>query len=148
MGPWHDQMVRCQRCQVLHKKCDGDGISNCSRCTKQGIKCKYVCKRKTGPRQGWVNKLKKAVQNLQNGAPLEAGVLAQIVKPISPSDISLCLQNFFLNSNSLIPIVSHANEEMFQRYVQTPTSSPEAAGARSALYNSVVSFSVLLMIPL
>ena len=38
--------------------------------------------------------------------------------------------------------------QMFQRYVQTPTSSPEAAGARSALYNGVVSFSILLMIPL
>ena len=61
----NENMVRCERCQHLHKKCDGDGTQPCSRCTDSGIECKYVKKRKTGPRQGWVNKLKTTVQRLE-----------------------------------------------------------------------------------
>eukprot|EP00658_Telonema_sp_P-2_P045598 TRINITY_DN3358_c0_g1_i16.p1 TRINITY_DN3358_c0_g1~~TRINITY_DN3358_c0_g1_i16.p1 ORF type:complete len:443 (+),score=17.61 TRINITY_DN3358_c0_g1_i16:397-1725(+) len=41
---------RCDLCRERHKKCDGDGHNPCSRCTQRNVECKYLNKRKPGPR--------------------------------------------------------------------------------------------------
>lgn len=108
---------RCDLCLRLHKKCDGDGVNPCSRCAQRGIECKYLNKRKPGPRQGWVNDLKRKVQKLQSevayGTPLELVGATVVLQPESfgPDEMAL-LDSFFRHSNSLVPVVGFTSAEV------------------------------------
>lgn len=110
-------------------------------------------KRKPGPRQGWVNDLKAKVQKLQSevayGAHGNELVAAQVMlhpSSFGPTEMPL-LEGFFLNSNSLLPVVAHTTAEAFRRHIETPATSHQATSARSALYNGVVALSILLQLP-
>lgn len=42
--------LACEYCSKLHKKCDGEHPNPCTRCTQKGIPCKYIQRRKRGPK--------------------------------------------------------------------------------------------------
>lgn len=48
-GPGGRNIQACKRCREMQRKCDGDGVNSCSRCSGSG-ECVYLPPAKRGPK--------------------------------------------------------------------------------------------------
>eukprot|EP00656_Telonema_subtile_P027827 TRINITY_DN3000_c0_g1_i5.p1 TRINITY_DN3000_c0_g1~~TRINITY_DN3000_c0_g1_i5.p1 ORF type:complete len:541 (+),score=152.60 TRINITY_DN3000_c0_g1_i5:294-1916(+) len=94
-------------------------------------------------------KVQKLQSEVHIGGRPDDTVSAQVMlhpSSFGPTEMPL-LEGFFVNSNSLLPVVAHTTAEAFRHHIETPGTSYQSTSARSALYNGVVALSILLQLP-